>query len=142
MKICCDMMRAHEQCGLIDWRNLFDNTSVPVLASKRDVVCASRALCPHHCWSPQTLAPHFSHMRISLGTPGQRSALVAYDSSLRIIIVGTASNHSHHLWSLVGFSRGRSIPSTPAAVLASSAALSSSSVLYTNLRRSSKPSRN
>ena len=67
-----------------------------------------------------TLAPHFSHVRISLGAPGQRSALVAYDSSLRMFVVGTANSHSHHFWSLEGFSRGRSIPSTLAAVLASS----------------------
>ena len=79
--------------------------------------------------SPLTLAPPFSHVRISLGTPGQRSALVAYDSSLRIFVAGTASGHSHHFWSLEGFSRERPIPSTPAAVLASS---------HTNLRRSSK----
>ena len=91
--------------------------------SRRDVVCASRALCPHHCWRC-ILRPFFtcdpcftfSHVRISLGTPGQRSALVAYDSSLRMFVEGTASSHSHHFWSLEGFSRGRSIPSELAAV--------------------------
>ena len=29
-KVCCDMMRAHEQCGLVGWRILFDNTSTAI----------------------------------------------------------------------------------------------------------------
>ena len=30
VEVCCDMMCAHEQCGLIEWRILFDNTGTAI----------------------------------------------------------------------------------------------------------------
>ena len=80
-----------------------------VLTSRRDNVWALYSC--HYRWknftslSALTFAAHFSHVRISLGIPDQRSALEVYDSSLRIFVIDIVSSHCH-FWSLKDFSRG------------------------------------
>ena len=132
-------MCAHEQCGLIEWRIPYGNTStaislirsdpcIPVLASIREAICASASALStpllemyfegsftsdfHSTFPTREDLTQHPRPEISSGIIRQQLADVRRK-------VPQAAN-SHHFWSLEGFSRGRSIPSTPAAVLASS----------------------
>ena len=102
---------------------------IPVLASKRlrfasalPTPLLEMYLRPH---SPLALAPHFSHVRVSLSCcPGQATAACGYSSQVPQAAIPTTSGP-------LKVSRGGSIPSNPAAALASSTTLSPSSASHT-----------
>ena len=78
---------------------------ISVLSSGRAAFCASRALCPQHCWrcilrplSPLTHSTFLACESLTGCCSGQRLAFVAYESSLWIFVAGPASSHSHHFW--------------------------------------------